>query len=324
MDTKHRPERNTGIEPPPDPPSETLTKGLDVARDFFEQWGLPYLTHQQPHLVDRVAVLICLGSDSLGNDDELSKDHKWGPRFTIIMTGEDMRRHGRQLRDQINQAAPREWKGHSFRYPQVSIEVESLNRYFKRIVGCDHPPRTTRGWRERTQEDNLYMIRHATVFHDPLGEFTNRRQAFWYYPKRVWLERIWEELFNVWHFGQYNFLDRLFHRRDPVATTICLGRFAEGVMRLSLLLARDYSPYWKWLAAEFRKLSDVEPLDSWLIELAEAQDLDTQAEWVRRICDDIHTRLVAQFGLDPDPKGHPHRLHLAHVALTKLKDAEDA
>lgn len=324
MATDYRPERSTETELPPDAAPEVLTKGLDIARDFFEQWGLPYLTSQQSHLVDRVAALICLGSDSLGNDDDLSKDHKWGPRFTILMTGEDMKRHGLRLRNQISQAVPREWKGHVFRYTKISIEIESLNRYFRRLVGCDHPPRTVRGWLERTREENLYMIRHATVFHDPLGEFTNRRQAFWYYPRRVWLERIWGELFNVWHFGQYNFLDRLFHRRDPVATTVCLGRFAEGVMRLSLLLASDYSPYWKWLAAEFRKLPDVEQLDAWLIELAKAQDLGTQAELVRSICDDIHARLVAQFGFDPNPKGHPHPLHLAHVELTKLKDAEDA
>jgi len=275
----------------PDTSEGGLTKGLDIARDFFMHWGLPYLQAEQAHLVDRVAAVICLGSDSLRNDDELSKDHKWGPRFSVLTTGEDMVRHGRRLRKQINEAAPREWKGHVFRWPDQSIEIESVNHLFGRLVGCTEPPKTPRGWLKRTREESLYMIRHASVFYDPLGEFTRRQKAFWYYPREAWLERIEEERFNVWHFGEYNFLDRLRLRSDPVANTVCLGRFAEGVMRLLMLLAKDYTPYWKWLAAEFRKMTGVDRLDSLLVELAQTQDIDTQADLVSSICKEAYAQL---------------------------------
>ena len=53
---------------------------------------------------------------------------------------------------------------------------------------------------------------------------------------------------------------RLIRRRDSVTISVSPGRIAEGVMRLSMLLAREYYPYWKWLAAEFRKLRDVDEL----------------------------------------------------------------
>ena len=154
----------------------TWEQGKDVARMLFAEWGLPYLRDQQPHIVDRVAAILCLGSDSLGNDDELSRDHNWGPRFTLVLTGPDKRRYGRKLQRDLHEAAPGEWKGHSFRHNRQRVPVESLNQYLVRLVGVSHAPTTVGGWK-RTREENLYMVRHATVFHDPLGEFSRGRKA---------------------------------------------------------------------------------------------------------------------------------------------------
>lgn len=86
-------------------------------------------------------------------------------------------------------------------------------------------------------------------------------------------------------------------------------------MRLSLVLAHEYCPYWKWLAAEFRKLSEVGKLDQWLRQLAATLDIDAQADLVRMICAELHSGLVSQFGLDPNPTGHPHPLLCAHREL---------
>ena len=89
-------------------------KGLEVARRFFNEWGLPYLRSEFPQLSERAACFLCEGSQSLGHDDELSRDHGWGPAFKVVLTGEDGRRFGRRLRKEINQAAPREWAGYRY------------------------------------------------------------------------------------------------------------------------------------------------------------------------------------------------------------------
>ena len=238
-----------------------------------------------------------------------------------MLTGEDKKRHGRRLETQINQAAPGKWKGHKLR-AAASVTVVSLNPWLRNWVGCAHPPKTDRAWLERTAEDYLYMLRHAPVFHDPLGAFSARRQAFWYYPDGAWLQRIVQETFNVWHFGQYNFLDRMVRRRDPVAIAVCLGRFAEGAMRLSMLLARDYTPHWKWLAAEFRKLPDIEQMDVGLRDLFASHDIDAQADLVRKINDRIHTQWVDRFDLSPDPRDHPHPLFCAKNELAEKANGE--
>jgi len=45
----------------------------------------------------------------------------------------------------------------------------------------------------------------------------------------------------------------------PARTAVCLGQFVTGVMRIVLLMRRDFTPYWKWLAFEFRKRPQAQP-----------------------------------------------------------------
>lgn len=291
-----------------------MVKGLDVARSFFEGWGLPYLQAEYPHLINRVAGLLCTRSQSLGNDDDLSRDHDWGPQFALVLTGDDMRRHGRWLSQRINDAAPRGWDGYCLRSGQ-SVEVASINVWFQRLLNCERPPSTDKDWYRKTREDNLCMVKRATVFHDPLGEWSARREGFRTYPDRVWSWRACDEVYRVWHYGQYNFLDRLRRRRDPVASSLALGTFSEAVMRLCMTLAHEFSPFWKWLAAEFRKLPNVEILDHRLRQLATTLDIAEQSDLVNAICGELHARLVAHFDLNPAPTEHPHPLWCARQEL---------
>ena len=291
-------------------------KGLEVARIFFEEWGLPYLRSEFPHLSDRAACLLCGGSQSLGNDDDLSRDHGWGPGFSIILTGEDMRRSGRRLSNAINKAAPRECLGCKFCWPDKSITVHSLNPWFRNFTKFSHPPKTCKAWL-RMREDNLYMLRHASVFHDPLGEFTSRKEGFRYYPRDAWLHRISAETFSIWHFGQYNFLTRLTQRRDPIAIFTCLGIFIQSTMKISMLLNEDFTPYWKWLPTEFRKQPNVVELESWLSELAASEKIEDQIRLVDIICQDVYSRLVNKNLISETPTGHPHPLMCAHRELNE-------
>jgi len=290
-------------------------KGLEIAERYFHEWGLPYLNSEFPMVSDRIAAFLCGGSQSLGNDDELSRDHGWGPGFSLVVTGPDMRQYGARLRRALKADAPTDWLGFSHRR-QANIEVTSLDRWFRERIGCARPPKRPLDWIHRTNENALYMLRHATVFYDPLGEFMARRESFRYYPKAAWWQRLEAETFNVWHYGQYNFLERLTQRRDPIAVTTCLGTFTTATMVLCLLLAEDYSPYWKWLPAEFRKLPDVHDLESNLTKVALSRDIDAQVEPVEWICDDVLSRLKAKGVVSANPTGHRHPLM---CALNEIK-----
>lgn len=73
-------------------------KGLELARYYYETAGKQALERQVPDLVPRLAIgLAGEGSECFGLDDELSRDHDWGPAFCIWMTEEDFVKHGVQV-----------------------------------------------------------------------------------------------------------------------------------------------------------------------------------------------------------------------------------
>ena len=68
--------------------------GLEVARRFFAEWGLPFLQEQFPGLAQRMAAGLLHGSQVLGADDELSRDHGWGPMFLLLLPEVDYAAQG--------------------------------------------------------------------------------------------------------------------------------------------------------------------------------------------------------------------------------------
>jgi len=300
--------------------------GLEISRAFFDQWGLPYLQQHSPALVDRVAAGLFDGSQIYGADDELSRDHGWGPHFLLILTDDDYATSGAQLKAAINAAAPRQWAGYELLNTTSSVLVESIESFFQEMTGFAHPPADPEMWLAtdyaRWREAYLYRVRHGHLFHDPLGEFSARCEEFRHFPHVVWLARVCEEVFRVWHYGQYNFVERLARRQDAVSIQIALGYFVEAVMRLCLLLEHDYTPYWKWLAFEFRRRPAAAFLDPPLRALAESDSVAQQAEIVGQMCEEVR-RLLEQAGLpSKEPAWHPHPLLRYRQAIWEQVERE--
>jgi Domain of unknown function (DUF4037) len=300
--------------------------GIEVARRFFAEWGLPFLQEHFPELVDRTAAGLFRGSQVLGADDELSRDHGWGPMFLLLLTEEDYAAQGQAVA-QAMEAAPQEWLG--YRYCgglTTNIEVSSVDRYLEHWLGFARPPAQWQQWLGGTpsgvREYELYLIRHGHVFSDPLGEFSARRAALAQYPRLASLQRVSDELFNVWHFGQYNFLSRLLIRQDPLALQMAQGHFIEAVLRLCLLLEGDYTPYWKWLAFAFRKCPSAAWLDDLLGQLSQGDDLKKQEELVREVCAVIHKMLDAAGLASEDLSVHPHPLMCDLITLRQRIEHE--
>ena len=58
--------------------------GLKLAELFYEEAVKPILEGKFPRLI-YAAARLGYGSEVLGYDDEMSRDHDWGPRFTIFL-----------------------------------------------------------------------------------------------------------------------------------------------------------------------------------------------------------------------------------------------
>jgi hypothetical protein len=294
-------------------------KGLEVARRFFVEWGLPAVQQQFPALAKRVTAGLFRGSQVYEADDELSHDHGWGPMFLLLLPEEDYATQGKALEQVLREAAPQEWLGYRYQGFTPNVEVSSIDRYLEYWLGFAHPPAEFQQWLGGTpqgiREYELYLIRHGHVFYDPLGAFSARRDALKHYPRLAWLERVWDELFDVWHYGQYNFLERLQFRQDPMALQMALGHFVEAVLRLGLLLEGDYTPYWKWLAFEFRKRPSAVKLDPLVRQLSESSSLSDRAALVQEVCVLLHGTLEEAGLASHDLSGHPHPLFCDQVAL---------
>jgi hypothetical protein len=302
-------------------------QGLEISRRFFLEWGQPYLRQRFPALAERAAAGLFRGSQVLGADDVWSRDHGWGPMFVLLLPEPDYAVHGTEIEHTLSAEAPRAWLGYRITSPATNVEVSSVDRYCAHWLGFAYPPATWQAWLGGTphsgaREHELYLLRHGEVFADPLGELAARHAAFAQYPEPAWLHRVWEEVFHIWHYGQYNVCERLVHRDDPITTQIALGSFVEAVMRLGLLLDRDYTPYWKWLAHEFRKHPVAARLDAPLRQLCEPRPLAEQARGVGEVCRIVHELLDAAGMASQDLTRHPHPLFCDQAALRARLDGE--
>ena len=279
-------------------------KGLDISRRFFAEWGLPWLQHEWPHLVDRLAAGRVGGSDIIGADDEWSRDHDWGPRFDLWLTRDDHRRFGRRLRKEINAAAPKEFMGakfHFFGKEKENVNVESIDACFEYNAGRCAPPARARDWFGQRRgkslverESWLYFLRHGEILHDPLGEFTTRRDAFARYPMDVRLKVMQSQCTTLWYVADYKLRLRLVHRVDPYTFHFAVSQTIDAAMRLCFYLNDDYAPHWQWLHHEFGKLPESEALGPILDRFLAGRTAEQCAAVVQDIIDFLTFKLADQ------------------------------
>lgn len=224
-------------------------KGLDLSRRYYNEVGRPALELACPELKGRMAAgLVGEGSECLGYDDELSRDHDWGPGFCLWLTGKDMDRWGGQARA-VYETLPRTFLGFSRlrEHPMSAgrVGVFRVEEFYRRFLGRTTPPETAAQWLV-LPEQALNVCTNGAVFQDDAGAFTAYRQALLaYYPEDVRRKRLAARCALAAQAGQYN-LPRCLKRRDTVAALRALAEFVDHAQAAVFLLNRRYRPYYKW------------------------------------------------------------------------------
>jgi hypothetical protein len=275
-------EPSSAPKPSPEPKpatAEEFLPGLTLARDFFSEVVQPLLGEKTPG-VAYAAGLIGPGSDVLGFDTPVSRDHDWGPRLQIFLPeGDEVPERASLLRRVLASELPAEFRGFptSFsppdengrRHPQANarppidhlIEVTSIGRYARALLGFDPSSGpSVRQWLLAPQE-RLLELTAGEVFHDPVGELTKARERLEYYPKQVWIYLMaaqWRKIAR-----REELVARAGLLGDDLGSRLVLASLAREIVHLGFMLERRYAPWDQWLAralARLRRASRLAPI----------------------------------------------------------------
>ena len=246
-----------------------IKNGMQLSKEYWQTYGKQLL--ELPKFRDyknRIAAgLVGHGSECYGFDDEISRDHDFGPGFCLWLTDEDYAKIGDDLQAAYNDL-PQEYAGFGSREetPRAKscesskrVGVFSISEFFENITGFATAPSQDEPhlWLSLS-EPTLAAATNGQIFADPLGEFSKTRQSFKLMPDDVRISLISRRLGMMAQAGQYN-VPRMLARTDGAAAWLSINEFVRATASIVFLLnnpiSAGYLPYYKWQFAALRKLS---------------------------------------------------------------------
>jgi len=281
-------------------------KCYEYCQALFDEIFLPVLKEKHSEILPRLSVgVIGQGSEVLGADDELSRDHDWGPmKCQLLLPEKDVVEYGTSISQALGAVIPDEFRGITISQPQSnSLPISTIDAAYENLCDFAHPPVTNKEWASIDDSSFCYAS-SGFVIYDPSEALSNRISEFQaaYYPIDIWRWKLAQYLWGLWHNGDYNIRMRLTKRGDGVGLLIGQGAFVEGVLGVACLLNKRFPVYWKWLHWQFQQLP------KWRDELApQLQALDAAAnheirgEIIGSMCDSIR-KILQEEGFFPDTK----------------------
>jgi hypothetical protein len=301
------------------PPEEDLA-GLELARLFYEEAVAPVLARTLPGL-RHTAGRFGHGSDVLGLDDRISRDHGWGPRCDLLLEEAGFGEARAAVDAALRRELPPRFRGYSTRYRDHvridgdgppsddwvhGVEIGTVERFLRAELGV---ARAT-GWSAIdwlvVSEQRLLEVTGGALFRDDLS-FADVRRRLTYFPDDVRLHLMaarWHKLGD-----EQAFLGRAGARGDEVGSALVGGRLAEGLMGLGFLLDRRYAPYSKWFGSAFARLPSAAATQAAITALVTARGWEERdRHWAEALRDTI--ALHEQAGLIAPGRYRPAAVYL--------------
>ena len=320
--------------------------GLRLSRLYYEQVVAPLLQHHKPDL-EYSAGLVGYGSDVLGYDTPMSRDHMWGPRLVLFLSEENYDEQQPRLDAFLRRHLPVEFLGYPTGFgPPDEIGVRLLQhcspgavdhliqittpaQFLKTELGCDlSQPMSAADWLTFS-EQRLLAVTGGALFHDQLG-FEALRTQLTYYPKDVWLYLMASQWMRISQ--EEAFIGRTGDNGDDLGSRVIAARMAENLMYLAFLQHRQYSPYSKWFGTAFQNLPDVQDLSEDLEAALAAEEWQTREELLcaaYQYCTRRHNQLKLTEAIEPaitQFHGRPYRVigadRFAYALQSEIKDKQ--
>lgn len=245
--------------------------GLELCEAFYQEFGVPMIRTKFPAYESVIAAgLVGEGSDCFGFDDEVSRDHDFGPGFCLWLTD--------QVYDEIGEELQRAYDELPSTYmgitrvttpkAQKRVGVFRIGEFYESLIGLNDVPTTRNQWLF-LEDYRLAASVNGKVFKDELGEFSRiRKGILQYYPEEVRIKKIAREAALMAQSGQYNY-SRMFGRGEKVTAQIALSEFMKHTMAMVYLLNRSYAPFYKWMHKGMERLKVLPEIKDILNALAD-------------------------------------------------------
>jgi hypothetical protein len=218
--------------------------GRELSRRFYEEQERPVLFSGFPDL-RYGAALLGRGSEVLGYDDEMSRDHNWEPRVLLFLQ-DDQAQNQADIERLLSKALPRRFEG----YP-CQFSIWTLRAYVEEHLGFDIEGEIQAPDWLTFPEQRLRMITAGAVYRDEVG-LQALRDRFAYYPHDVWLYLLISAWWRI--HPEANLVGRAGFVGDELGSALIAAQLVRDLMHLCFLMERQYAPYSKWYGTAFSRL----------------------------------------------------------------------
>lgn len=198
------------------------------------------------------------GSDVLGLDDDMSRDHDWGCRLTLLVD-EDARDQVPRIGQMLEVALPERFGGFPVRFAVTwdssvshQVEVATVADFAASRLGVDWTGAlSVVDWLSVTGQSVLEVIA-GPVFTDRTRALAPARALLAWYPpdvERYVLAAGWQRLCQ-----SLPMVGRTAEAGDELGSRLLSARLADDLLWLAFALSRRWAPYAKWRGTVFRSL----------------------------------------------------------------------
>ncbi len=271
-------------------------KGLELSERYYEAYGKEMLARFPALDREYAAGLVGRGSECFGFDDEISRDHDYGPSFCVWLRRDVYEQYGRKVQEAYEKM-PAEFLGVPGRVMEETgrgrVGVLCLEDFYYGLLGTEHVPETNAEWM-RLKDENLSTATNGEVFEDRLGAFSHMREGLLsYYPEDVRIKKIVARMAGMSRAGQYNYM-RAMRRGERVAAELFLQEFIRESMQLVYLLNRRYAPFDKWLHRGMKDLDTCSEIGDMISLFYQVEKPEDKTLIIEAICNIIVQELNAQ------------------------------
>lgn len=272
-------------------------KGLDLALNYYNQFGKPMLESDFADVFNKLAVgLVGEGSECFGYDDKTSTDHDFDMGFCIFITQRDYDDFGFKL-ERAYAKLPNEFMG----YKRQLINPVGGNRrgviviedFYKKFLGTPTIPQDNSWW-FFVPSHSLANASNGKVFIDGKGAFSSVREVLLKgYPQDIRLKKIASHLVLAGQSGQYNYSRCILHD-ERGASSLAMYEFVKHIISIIYLLNNKYQPFYKWTFRGLRDLSILSECETALEGLLEYGNGKDEFNLKCEIVEDISRMVIEE------------------------------